>query len=60
MIDRQHDKILIECDSCPEVFEGEKGEEFATVWSAAKREGCRTKKIANEWLHGCGKCGVPT
>lgn len=36
MIDRQHGKILIECDSCPEVFEGDPGEEFADVWSTAK------------------------
>jgi hypothetical protein len=60
MIDRQHGKILIECDSCPEVFEGESGEEFADVWSSAKREGWRTAKVANEWLHGCPKCGGPT
>ena len=60
MIDRQHGKILIECDSCSEVFEGEPGEEFADVWSSAKRGGWRTAKIADEWLHGCPKCGRPT
>lgn len=60
MIDRQHGRILIECDSCDEVFEGEKDEEWATVWPAAKREGWSGRKIANEWLHGCSKCGWPT
>ena len=60
MIDRQHGKVIIECDSCPETFEGEKGDEFDAVWGAAKREGWRTRKIADEWLHGCPKCGVPT
>lgn len=60
MIDRQHDKILIECDSCDEVFSGEAGDEFIDVWNAAKRDGWRTRKIADEWLHGCPKCGVPT
>jgi rubredoxin len=59
MIDRQHGKTLIECDSCNEVFEGDQGDEFAVVWAAAKRDGWRTRKIANEWLHGCPKCGVP-
>lgn len=58
MIDRQHGKILIECDSCPEVFDGD-SDEFADVWSAAKREGWRTAKIAGEWMHGCPKCGSP-
>lgn len=58
MIDRQGGKILIECDSCNEVFDGETGEEFAAVWSRAKRDGWRTKKVADEWLHGCPKCGV--
>jgi len=58
MIDRQNGKILIECDSCDEVFEGDEGEEFAVVWNAAKREGWRTKKIGEEWVHGCGKCRV--
>jgi hypothetical protein len=60
MIDRQHGKIIIECDSCSETFEGENGEEFTEVWSGAKRDGWHTRKIANEWLHGCPKCGIPT
>lgn len=60
MIDRQNGKILIECDSCDEVFEGEPGEEFAAVWASAKRDGWRLRKVADEWLHGCEKCGVPT
>lgn len=60
MIDRQHDKTLIECDSCDEVFEGREGEEFAVVWAAAKRDGWRTRRIAEEWVHGCPSCGVPS
>jgi uncharacterized C2H2 Zn-finger protein len=60
MIDRQHGAVLIECDSCDQVFEGEKGESFAEVWARAKEEGWRTRNIAETWLHGCPKCGVPT
>lgn len=60
MIDRQGRKILIECDSCAEVFTGDDGDEWADVWAAAKRDGWRTRQIAGEWLHGCPKCGVPT
>lgn len=60
MIDRQGRKILIECDSCAEVFDGEDGVPFKGIWDDAKREGWRTRQIAKEWLHGCPKCGVPT
>lgn len=58
MIDRQHGKIIIECDSCNETIEGDKRQEFAEFWAGARREGWKTKKIANEWVHGCPKCGV--
>ena len=58
MIDRQGHKILIECDSCSEVFTGEEDQEFAEVWAEAKRDGWRTRKIAEEWVHGCRKCGT--
>ena len=60
MIDRQGNRVLIECDSCSEVYEGDEGVEFTDVWADAKSEGWRTRKIAGEWLHGCPKCGVPT
>lgn len=59
MIDRQHGHIVIECDSCNETFEGDQDEEFDVVWMSVKRAGWRTRKIADEWLHGCPKCGVP-
>lgn len=57
MIDRQHGKIQIECDSCPEVFEGENNE-WDVVWPQARREGWKTKKVGGLWVHGCPKCGV--
>ena len=57
MIDRQHGKILIECDSCNAVFEGE-SDDWSEVWPAAKREGWKSKKIGSEWVHGCPNCGV--
>lgn len=60
MIDRQHNKILIECDSCNEVFEGHEHADWNDVWNGAKRDGWTSRKIASEWLHGCPKCGAPT
>ena len=59
MIDRQHGKIVIECDSCDETFDAG-SDDFNETWNAAKRDGWRTRKTADEWLHGCPKCGVPT
>lgn len=58
MIDRQHGKIVIECDSCDEVFSSDSAD-FNETWNEAKRDGWRTRKVADEWLHGCPKCGVP-
>jgi len=58
MIDRQGGRILIECDSCDEVFTGEEGAEWPEVWAAARREGWRSKQIGREWVHGCPDCGV--
>lgn len=58
MIDRQGNRVQIECDSCSDVFSGQEDDEFAAVWAEAKREGWRTKKIGDEWVHGCPKCGV--
>lgn len=58
MIDRQGGKIVIECDSCNETIDGERGQEFTELWSSAKRDGWKTRKIGNEWVHGCPKCGV--
>jgi len=60
MIDRQGGKVLIECDSCDQVFEGGDGHDFPEVWADAKRHEWRTRKIAGEWLHGCPKCGAPS
>jgi hypothetical protein len=56
MIDRQGAKILIECDSCDEIFEGDERAEFAAVWTGAKRDGWRSRKIGEDWIHKCPKC----
>lgn len=60
MIDRQYGRVVIACDSCDATFEGETDDEFAVVWAEAKRDGWRTRKIVDEWLHGCPRCGVPS
>lgn len=59
MIDRQKGRIVLECDSCGETFEGEPGDEWSTTWPAAQREGWKSRKIGDEWIYGCANCGVP-
>lgn len=62
MIDRQGNKILIECDSCDEVFSGDEGEEWGDVWRRAKNDGWTTKshpplhgEKKGTWTHGCSR-----
>ncbi len=60
MIDRQHGGlILVECDSCPEVLDTETSD-FTEARARMQREGWKVRKIANEFLHGCPRCGVST
>jgi hypothetical protein len=47
MIDRQHGKVVLECDSCDEVYDANT-DDFGAAWAAAKRDGWRTKKIGSE------------
>jgi hypothetical protein len=48
--------ICVECDSCNETIEGEKGEQWETFWPRAKRSGWKTKRAgAADWTHGCPK-----
>lgn len=61
MIDRQHGRLVLTCDSCDEEFDGDwSTDEFDDMWDAAKLEGWAARKIAREWQHGCPDCGPPT
>lgn len=60
MIDRQNGGVIyVECDSCDKVLDTET-KDFEEARDVMKREGWKVRKIADEWLHGCPKCGVPT
>lgn len=52
MIDRQHGKIVIECDACDATHQGETND-WTEEWAVAKAEGWRTRKIGSDWLHFC-------
>jgi hypothetical protein len=60
VIDRQDGKIVWECDSCEETFSWPATGDgaFKEGWAAAKAEGWRTRKVGDEWVHGCERCGV--
>lgn len=58
MIDRQGTKTIWECDSCDALFESDEGEEFKSAWTRAKMEGWVAKRIGEEWVHGCPRCGA--
>jgi hypothetical protein len=54
VIDRQYGRIVIECDACDETFQGD-NDNWQEVWPAAKRDGWRTRKVGDDWLHMCPK-----
>lgn len=60
MMDRQHGgKIIFECDTCDATLDTETAD-FYDARLMLKTEGWKSAKIADEWLHGCPKCGRPT
>lgn len=57
MIDRQHGRIVFECDSCDEVLEtGER--DFQIAWTLAQEDGWTSRKIGGDWQHSCPNCGA--
>jgi hypothetical protein len=57
-INNQKGLVLIECDSCNEVFEGERGEDFGVTWATARGQGWKTHRVGKDWVHACVKCNV--
>jgi hypothetical protein len=59
VIDRQHGKIIFECDACGDVLETEQPD-WATAKAIADREGWFYRKVGQDWVHGCADCGEPS
>jgi hypothetical protein len=55
MLDRQHGKIVFECDSCNEVLETETSD-FVEALTILKREEWDARKIGAQWIHTCPEC----
>lgn len=57
MIDRQHHEIVFECDACDETLAtGES--EFNDAISMFRRDGWKSEKVGDEWVHTCPRCRV--
>jgi hypothetical protein len=56
MIEREGGRVVICCDSCSEVHEGDPGGDFNEVWDEAKREGWHVFQVKGEWIHTCPVC----
>jgi hypothetical protein len=56
--DHQYGKLIFVCDTCEERIEFDPQDGFQTAWAQLKTEGWKTRKIRDEWVHGCPQCGV--
>lgn len=46
-------RFVLECDTCDEEVEGDRGEPWEEFWPRAKRDGWKTKKIGADWVYAC-------
>ena len=57
MLDRQHGKIVFECDSRNEVLETE-ALDIDDALSILKRKQWKAQKIGRDWIHACPECEI--
>jgi hypothetical protein len=57
MLDRQKGRLVFECDSCDAALESKTGD-FTEAWAEAKRDGWKSRKIGDVWVHACPDCEV--
>lgn len=55
MLDRQHGKIIFECDACGEVLESDTND-FAQALTVLRRRGWGANKLGTDWIHRCSGC----
>lgn len=59
MLDRQHGKILFECDGCGEVLQTDTGD-FTAALALMKSDGWSNRRLGRgevaDWNHYCPKC----
>lgn len=55
MIDRQHGKIIFECDACGEVLETDTSD-FTAALTAMRAAQWRAAPFGKDWVHTCNGC----
>jgi hypothetical protein len=55
MLDRQKGDVVFECDICGNVLETETSD-FESARNLLRREGWRTLKVGDVWMHKCPSC----
>jgi hypothetical protein len=56
MLDRQHGKIVFECDVCGQTLEPDT-RDFGEALRTLKNESWSARKIGMDWVHACPDCG---
>ena len=57
MLDRQHNKIIWECDVCGDTLDADTSD-FSEAIRTLKNEGWIARKIGADWIHSCAECGA--
>ncbi|WP_439392362.1 hypothetical protein ACRQ5Q_22465 [Bradyrhizobium sp. PMVTL-01] len=58
MLDRQHGKFVVECDSCGDTLQTDT-RDFEEAREVMRLNDWKARKIGRDWIHGCPECGVP-
>lgn len=58
MLDRQHGKIIFECDVCGETLDVDT-RDFNKGLRTLNNESWKARKIGADWCHSCPDCGAP-
>ena len=60
MFDRQHQRLIFECDFCGQVVKCD-SDDFVVEWAQLKQDGWTAKQQpggSSSWVHRCGECAA--
>lgn len=55
MLDRQHGKIVVECDACGETLETDT-KDFSEALRIMRAADWQARKLGQDWIHTCFGC----
>ena len=56
MLDRQHGKIIFECDTCADTLDTGTTD-FNEARETMRQDGWHARKFGEDWIHACPDCG---